>query len=260
MTPINHTEVVSNELTPSGAAGKQTLAALEAEVTLSVNGEVWLGFRCSPNDLELLAVGFLFNESFINSKEEISSMRVCDDNINIDVWLDHACKKPEHWNRTSGCQGGLSQSGTDTNIPAVESLTYEYSTIQEHLVTFLRALNLMGDERTGVHVSFLFDGDQTLTSATDVGRHNTLDKIAGFCVSNQVTMKKPVIITTGRISSDMVLKAARMKVGLLLSLHSVSSLAIESGEKLGITLIGHARSSKLEVFTHPETIIQDISN
>jgi FdhD protein len=154
----------------------------------------------------------------------------------------------------------LSQTGNGTEIPAVIPITHKYSEIQDQLVTFLRALNLMGEERTGVHVSFLFDGDQTIASATEVGRHNTLDKIAGFCVSNQIALKKPTLITTGRISSDMVLKAARMRVSLLLSLHSVSSLAIESGEKLGITLIGHARSSKLEIFTHPESIIRDISS
>ena len=76
---------------------------------MSVNGEAWLSFHCSPDDLEALAVGFLYNEAFIQSADEVASLHICDARDHIDVWLTHAANKPEQWSRTSGCQGGLVQ-------------------------------------------------------------------------------------------------------------------------------------------------------
>lgn len=243
------------ELSENAVVSKQLPIARESEVTLSVNGEVWLGLRCSPDDLEQMATGFLFNESFIESIDEISLIKVCEDKTNIDVWLEHTCEKPAHWNRTSGCQGGLSRTA-ETGVKQVNSRhRYKYEEIQAQLNIFLTSLNQMGEFRTGVHSTSLFDAANLVTSCNDAGRHNTLDKIAGFCVMNKIELEKPVLITTGRISSDMVLKAARMQVGLLISLHSVSSLAIETGNALGLTLIGHARTSRLNVFTHPGRIL-----
>ena len=242
------------EISEKGTVKKESPIAREAEVMLSVNGEVWLGLRCSPDDLEMMATGFLFNESFIESIDEVSLIKVCEDKTNIDVWLNHASEKPTHWNRTSGCQGGLSRSSESGATPGNFIHRYNYQDIQANLSVLLVALNQMGELRTGVHTTFLFDDMKTIISSSDVGRHNTLDKIAGFCLANKVTLKKPMLITTGRISSDMVLKAARMQVGILISLHSVSSLAIDTGNKINLTLIGHARGSRLNVFTHPESI------
>ena len=170
--------------------------------------------------------------------------------------LNHASEKPSHWNRTSGCQGGLSRSAESNKTLTKISQPHSYQEIQTQLGVFLTALSQMGELRTGVHTTFLFDGVKTIASSNDVGRHNTLDKIAGFCVMNKIKLEKPVLITTGRISSDMVLKAVRMNASLLISLHSVSSLAIETGEELGITLVSHARSARLNVFTHPENIVR----
>ena len=101
----------------------------------------------------------------------------------------------------------------------------------------------------------LMDGLEVISTSNDIGRHNTLDKIEGDCLIGKKTLVKPLLLTTGRISSDMVLKADRMGVRLVISLHSISSLAIESGTTLGICLIGHARSPKWGVYTHAEMII-----
>jgi FdhD protein len=242
------------EISEKGTIRKESPIAREAEVMLSVNGEAWLGLRCSPDDLEMMATGFLYNESFIDSIDEVSLIKVCEDKTNIDVWLNHASEKPTHWNRTSGCQGGLSRSSGSDEIPEIFPHLHNYREVQEKLSVFLAALNQMGELRTGIHTTFLFDGDKTIARADDVGRHNTLDKIAGFCVSKKIQLERPMLITTGRISSDMVLKAARMQVGLLISLHSVSSLAIDTGNKINLTLVGHARASRLNVFTYPEGI------
>ena len=80
---------------------------VETPVSLTVNGENWLSFMCTPNELEALAVGFLFNEGVIQKSDEVESVRVCIHGDNIDVWLSHSVKKPDSWLRTSGCTGGV---------------------------------------------------------------------------------------------------------------------------------------------------------
>jgi FdhD protein len=83
---------------------------VEAPVSLTVNGEVWLSFMCTPVNLEALAVGFLYNEGIIEKMSEVEDARVCEHGDNIDVWLNHEAKQPTSWRRTSGCTGGVTKS------------------------------------------------------------------------------------------------------------------------------------------------------
>ena len=80
---------------------------VEMPVSLTVNGEVWISFMCTPVNLEALAVGFLFNEGIIQKMDEVEDVRVCEHGDNVDVWLNHAAEQPTSWRRTSGCTGGV---------------------------------------------------------------------------------------------------------------------------------------------------------
>jgi len=78
----------------------------EQPVTLTINTEHWLTFMCTPIDLEALAVGFLYNENIIQTKDHIANLQVCPGGDNNDVWLNTPARKPDKWTRTSGCSGG----------------------------------------------------------------------------------------------------------------------------------------------------------
>ena len=80
---------------------------VEIPVSLTVNGEVWTTFMCTPIHLEAMMVGFLFNEGVINNIDEVADARICEHGDNVDVWLTHEASKPESWTRTSGCTGGV---------------------------------------------------------------------------------------------------------------------------------------------------------
>lgn len=232
---------------------KQT--AVESEVMMSVNGEEWLSFHCSPDHLDALAVGFLFNGGFLHSTEAVESVKLCDGLQNVDVWLQHAVKKPEHWSRTSGCQGGVIQTGPDQDLTRLEAKAITISAVFDMVDAFLSTLTQKDQVYDGVHTSALFDLKEILLVRNDIGRHNTLDKIAGECVLKHIRLAEPVLMTTGRISSEMVYKVARMKVPFIVSLHSTSSMAIEAADLLGITPAGHARRGQVEIYAHPERII-----
>jgi FdhD protein len=106
----------------------------------------------------------------------------------------------------------------------------------------------------GVHTSVLADGEKIVFVGEDIGRHNTLDKIAGLCLMKNVWPETRILLTTGRISSEMLQKAARLKAPILISRTSPSSLSIQMAERYGITLIGYARRDRFNVYSNPQRV------
>jgi FdhD protein len=109
-------------------------------------------------------------------------------------------------------------------------------------------------ETGGVHTSMLTDGRRVVLAAEDIGRHNTLDKIAGLCMQQHAWPETRILITTGRISSEMLQKAARLRAPILMSRTSPSSLSIEMALRYGITLIGYARRQRFNVYSNPQRV------
>lgn len=229
----------------------------ERSVSLTVNGKVWLTLQCTPIDLEALAVGFLYNEGFIHTAEEIRLVEVCANGENVDVWLNHKADPPKQWRRTSGCTGGM--TATDASIQA-PVLTDSFYLPPEQVCTLIRLLlDAQGLHREvgGVHASALSDGEHLLVVAEDIGRHNTLDKISGHCLLDPIEPPHPVLLTTGRVSSEMLQKAGRIGAQVVISRTSPTSLSIQMAEQQGITLIGYARHDRFNVYTQPGRVLMD---
>jgi FdhD protein len=231
---------------------------VEAPVSLTLNGEVWTTFMCTPVYLEAMMVGFLFNEGVIDSMDEVADVRICEHGDNVDVWLTHEVSKPKSWTRTSGCTGGVTAvASIERPEPASVSDEFNLSPGQvNHLVEMLFESQELYRETGGVHTSTLSDGDNVILSAEDIGRHNTLDKIAGLCLMENIWPEKRILITTGRISSEMLQKAVRMGAKVVTSRTSPSSLSVELAEAWGITLIGYARRNRFNLYAAPERILR----
>ncbi len=241
-------------------AGKwETLGAgviVETPVTLTVNGHVWLTFMCTPTDLEALAVGFLYDEGVIKNKEEIELMKVCPSGDNVDIWLKNAVEQPQQWRKTSGCTGGATAVSLDQIHPELKDGLLLTPKMVQSLIKNLSEEQVLYREVGGVHTSILSDGERVVVSAEDIGRHNSLDKIAGHCVLENIELARKILVTTGRISSDMIQKAARIGAAVVISRTSASSLSVTLADKWGITLIGYARHDQFLIYTHPERIKQ----
>lgn len=229
----------------------------ETPVTLSINGHVWLTFMCTPTDLEALAVGFIFNEGVISSMEEIELVKVCPSGDNVDIWLKRSVEQPQEWRRTSGCTGGATAVPLDKIHPELkDGLLLAPATVDSFLQSLADA-QVLYREVGGVHTSILTDGDGVVISAEDVGRHNSLDKIAGRCLLENIQLSRKILVTTGRISSEMIQKAARIGAAVVISRTSASTLSVSLAEKWGITLIGYVRHDQFIVYTHPERVKQE---
>lgn len=232
---------------------------VEAPVSLTVNGEVWITFMCTPVNLEAMSVGFLYNEGIIHSMDEVANVHVCEHGDNVDVWLDHAAEQPTSWRRTSGCTGGV----TAVDLLAKPNVSFSGNGLQVRPQTIMDLVEKLFESQElyrdtgGVHTSALSDGDNIVLATDDIGRHNTLDKIAGLCLMKNIWPETRILITTGRISSEMLQKAAQLGAPILVSRTSPSSLSIEMAERYGITLIGYARKHRFNVYSNHQRIMQD---
>jgi len=229
---------------------------VESPVSLTVNGQVWLTFMCTPVHLEAMSIGFLYNEGMIESMDEVADVRVCEHGDNVDIWLNRSVEQPQSWRRTSGCTGGV--TAVDALARVGVSFDVDWPKVPPgtigHLVEMLIQSQELYRKTGGVHTSVLGDGEKIVFAAEDIGRHNTLDKIAGLCLINNIWPETRMLITTGRISSEMLQKAARLKAPILISRTSPSSLSIEMAERYGITLIGYARRDRFNVYSNPQRI------
>jgi len=200
--------------------------------------------------------GIPLQRGIVESMDEVEDVRVCEHGDNVDVWLNRSVEQPQSWRRTSGCTGGV------TAVDALARVDVSFSGDQPrvspeaigHLVESLFESQELYRETGGVHTSALSDAEKIVFAAEDIGRHNTLDKIAGLCLMNNTWPEKRILITTGRISSEMLQKAARLKAPILISRTSPSSLSIEMAERYGITLIGYARRDRFNVYSNSHRI------
>ncbi|GAB4483761.1 MAG: formate dehydrogenase accessory sulfurtransferase FdhD [Anaerolineales bacterium] len=231
---------------------------IENPLSLTVNGAAWLTLMCTSTHLEALAVGFLFNEGLINSRAELADVRLCEHGDNVDVWLTHAVEKPSAWRKTSGCAGGMTAAeaaSAPTPIPfSGEALPAQQITA---LIGMLFERQDLYKATGGIHTSALSDGATILISAEDIGRHNTLDKLAGRALLEGIAPRRKVLLTTGRVSSEMMQKAARFGAEIVITRTSPTSLSVELAQQSGITLIGYAHRDRFNVYTHPARVIFD---
>ncbi len=225
---------------------------IEQAVTLIVNGKPWMEMRCTPAMIAELAVGFLYNERLIYSAEDVARLHVCDTADFVEIDTASPINKPKTWIKTTGCGGGqTAQRLEQPETSELHEVTLTADAVSSLLSEFMEAQNAQTTSR-GVHCSAISDGERILLLADDVGRHNTLDKLMGYILLNDPSLKPSLLLTTGRISSEMLQKSARLGVSVVISFTSPNTLTVHLAEEIGMTLIGYARGSRFNVYSHPE--------
>lgn len=226
----------------------------EGLVRLHVNGRELATLMCTPLELDWLALGFLCSEGIIRGLEDVRLVKVCPSQTCVDIWLQDAdFEPPTQLIITSGCGGGITFNDLSTRLPKLESGVR---------VTAPQLGRLMGlvqgnRETRGTHTAALADGDRLLVIAEDVGRHNTVDKLWGRCLAEGIETRDRVLLSTGRISSEMLRKAAQMQVPVVASRTSPTDLAVALAEAWHITLAGYVRHDSLNVYAGAERVVGD---
>jgi FdhD protein len=228
----------------------------EALITIYVNGIELVTIMGSPVQQEVFAIGFLKNEGLIDSLADIEIIYSSKLGCCVDIWLNHSFDKPDRLIVTSGCGGGVTFDDPRLGIEPLESdLRVDPGSLREAFRK-LQPPNSLYARSRGVHAAGLFDPEsqELLAIVEDVGRHNTIDKISGVCLQRNIDPQGQVLLVTGRISSEMIRKAANMGVPVIASRTSPTSMSVEMARAWNITLIGYVRAGRMRVYSCPERL------
>lgn len=233
----------------------------EIPLTIILNGKELVTLQCTPEKLEYLAVGFLLSEGIVKQGTNIKNISLNERGWYVQVEL-HEELPADHdssFKRVigSGCAGGVSfYRSIDAKdcTPLDSQIRFPRDKVFSLMKEFQQDSTLYQDTH-GVHSCGLFSQTGVVSFADDIGRHNAVDKILGECFLKKIPVQDKVILTTGRISSEILIKVAKQQIPIIISRSAPTDLAVSLADKLRITLIGFVRGKRMNVYTYRDRII-----
>jgi FdhD protein len=233
----------------------------ESRIELDVNdGAFQIAMLCLPQDLEALAVGFLLTEGALRRVEDLGSVEVTDDGrilargtFDADVLANLRLR----WTWGTGCGSGGTSRGTEG--ARIETVGPGPAVTADQLFDLGAAFGKRTAlwRRTGaVHACALADSGQLLLFAEDVGRHNAFDKIVGMAALRGIDPAGKIVLTTGRLTAEIVAKALACRVPILASRSAVTDLAVKLARRHAQTLVGFLRGKRLNVYTGFQRVVE----
>lgn len=227
----------------------------ERAITLIVDGEELATVACSPHRVLALALGFLRVEDIVQTADDVELMEVCDEETVVKIRLATTARRIPHDRKrimTSGCGRGVTFSLDVT--PVGEGMRVRPEQLMEWMETLLD--NAAGyKEHGGTHTAGLFGPQGLEILVEDIGRHNTIDRIAGEALLADVETKGKAILTSGRISSEMLVKSSRLGAVIAASRTSPTELAVSLAQEANIAICGYVRRDQMRIFNEAERIL-----
>jgi FdhD protein len=236
---------------PTGTEPERWTVPAESPLTLWVNNLRWVTIMCTPVARRQLALGFVYFAGLIGELRDVLVLEEClDDPDRINMRLQRTdISLPNEPLLTSGCGQGLSlaQAWPEGKVAPSEIEAAQACLLMQEL----QDQSLIHREVGGTHASALSDGKQLLAVYEDIGRHNTVDKLMGHSLLTGLYTSGTILLTSGRISSEMLYKAVKMRVSAIISRTAPTDLAVELAVRYGVTLMGYARGRRLTQFCAP---------
>jgi len=254
--PILHiTEESKNEA--------EAVVTKESSLTIILNNQEVVTLLCTPTNLEYLAIGFLFSEGLLESKDEIKKIVVDDERgiAVVETKEDKEFSKELLFKKRSIHSGGGTIRGASFSTADVKDRAKVESqiVISSHevfeLVNKFQYHSQLFQITRGVHSAALCDTKNILVFSDDLGRHNAIDKIFGECLLKDIATDDRIVITTGRVPSEQLIKVAKRKIPIMISLTVPTDLGVRLAADFGITLIGSVRSEKMDIYTNDWRVV-----
>ena len=236
-----------------GKSNTVDVVVREFPFTITLNNQEVVTLLCSPTNLDYLAIGFLFSEGLITGKDDIKKIIVDQQTgvVQVEMGKDSGFVSQPLDKRlvTSGGGRGASfyhahgQAKVESNIEMSASQVFA---LVDEFVQRSEVFKATG----GVHSAALCDTENILVFTEDIGRHNATDKVFGECMLKDIPTAGRLIITSGRVSSEILLKVARRNIPLLISKSAPTNMGVRLADDLGVTLIGFARGRKMNVYAN----------
>nr|WP_041056066.1 formate dehydrogenase accessory sulfurtransferase FdhD [Jeotgalibacillus campisalis] len=239
--------------------------AAEQAVTIKMNGEEFVTMVCTPEYIEDMVIGYLASEGIIRSYQDIKSIRLDETNGFVHVESERINPLYEGLQNkrylTSCCGGSRQGFVFASDAMAAKKMTERHVKMTpadcSRLMDEMQGSAATFKQTGGVHNAALCDANGIVLSRMDIGRHNALDKIYGYCLKNNISVKEKVIVFSGRLSSEILLKVAKIGCEMVLSKSAPTQRALELAEELHITAVGFIRGQSMNVYTHHERISLD---
>jgi FdhD protein len=242
---------------------QEDVVVKETPLTIFVNDEELVTLLCLPQFQQNLAMGFLFSEGILSSKSEIESLIFNGNKGAIWIKLNKPITIDDNFRKgrtvTTGCARGLTfhqifEKWTGEFVSS--KLTIDHKIVIA-LVADLKQRSQLFRETGGTHSALLYQNSIFLLEREDIGRHNAIDKIIGECVMNDIPGHDKILMTSGRVSSEILLKTARWQIPILISRGAPTSAALKLADEIGITLIGFARGKRMNIYANSWRIQQN---
>jgi len=223
----------------------------EVPIALFINGRHSMTAMMSPVNLEDFVTGYLFTEQIIKAVDEIESIKIEKNRISVITKNLFKVLGPKK-TILSGCGGSTSFIDVE-KLPKIHS---DFSISAGAITTALRSVLDSDIHRAtgGFHMVVLLDSQHVISVAEDIGRHNAVDRIIGHALRNGIDLSQTFVISSGRISSEMVRKCLTANIPVIISRSATTTLSVDIANKTGLTVIGFARGRKLNIYSHPERI------
>ncbi|MFC5713093.1 formate dehydrogenase accessory sulfurtransferase FdhD [Thalassorhabdus alkalitolerans] len=233
----------------------------EFPLTIHVNNEEFATMVCTPVNLEEMVAGFLASEGVIRLRDDINKLSIDEEKGFAYVELHHQniMNQQMYSKRFIGsCCGKSRQFYFHNDVKTAKTSTVETTITAEQCISLMREMQESSHVfkgTGGVHNAAICTQEEMIVSRTDIGRHNALDKLYGHCLLNKIPVRDKILVFSGRISSEVLTKAAKIGVGIVLSKSAPTDLAIKLAEDLNITAVGFIRGSSFNVYSHPSRIV-----
>ncbi len=250
-------------LTEGNKSSTEDTVARESPLTIILNNRELVTLLCSPADLNYLAIGFLSSEGLIKNKDDIKKITVDDQRgiARVETTEDKESTDEVVFKRfiTSGCGRGASfYSAADVQEQMkvesrIDIAAYEVLTLMKEFQHRSQIFKATG----GVHSAALCNTRDIFVFAEDIGRHNAIDKIFGRCLLEDILTDDHIIITSGRISSEILLKVARRNIPIIISKSAPTDLGTKLASDLNVTLVGFVRGKRMNIYANDWRVITD---
>lgn len=237
----------------------------EQPITIYLNEKELVTLLCTPVNLDCLALGFLRAEGYITAGKDVKDLQVDlqrnEVSVSLEIGPEGASAETNDRCRTiaAGPGGATTSLNARDSLPpgpASDNFRIGSSRILE-LMQQMQKRALVFRQTGGVHSASLCDRERILFFCEDIGRHNAIDKIVGESILHGVDIRDKILLTSGRLSAEMMLKVARLEVPLVVSRSAPTTLGIEIAERASITMIGFGRGNRFNVYTCPWRVIFD---
>lgn len=236
-------------------------AIQEVPLTIYLNGHEVVTLLCTGKSPKFLAVGFLKSDGLVTDLKQLKDVQVEEEaeHIAVRVVTSHDPLRHQSLERsiTSGCGKGTSFSRNVETISST-SVTAKLTVTPEQISRLAAEL----DERStlyratgGCHNASLATPERILIFREDIGRHNAIDMICGQCFLEDIPTEDKLVVSTGRIASEILLKVMRLGVPILVSRSAATRFSIDLARSTNMTLIGRARQGKMVIYHHGGRIV-----